>query len=189
MKLPDGSVELNQIVQYFYCLQIGFRPRSAIWKINNRAFLALFPQKTIYSRIWACEKELRSTIEPLLLLNLKLKWNSKCVAFPSWTIWQICICCFILYFISGPLLVPENLAGRRCVYFIGFHYSRNNSPPTFKKGEAKYRSILYQKPIKLLLGSDTPTLLSNIKSWLTCCSDTSTNSPIQQLFCQTSNHI
>ena len=94
------------------------------------------------------------------------------------------------FFISFPghFWSQKIWQGRRCVYFIGFHYSRNNSPPTFKKGEAKYRSILYQKPIKLLLGSDTPTLLSNIKSWLTCCSDTSTNSPIQQLFCQTSNH-
>ena len=57
------------------------------------------------------------------------------------------------------------------MYFIGFHYSRNNSPPTFKKGEGKYRSILYQKPIKLLLGSDTATVLLNIKSWVMCCSD------------------
>ena len=61
------------------------------------------------------------------------------------------------------------------MYFIGFHYSRNNSPPTFKKGEGKYRSILYQKPIKLLLGSDTATVLLNIKSRVMGCSDTATN--------------
>ena len=127
------------------------------------------PLKTICSWIRPCEEETRPTIEPpLQFLDLKLSRNLKCVAFPPWTICQICI-----FFISFPchFWFSAVFGRRRCVYFIGFHYSRNNSPPTFKKGEGKYRSILYQKPIKLLLGSDTPTVLSNIKSLLICSPD------------------
>ena len=81
-----------------------------------------------------------------------------------------CCKCASFFFISFPFRhfsFERIWQARRCVYFIGFHYSQNNSP-TFKKGEGKYRSILYQKPIKLLLRSDSATVLSNIKSRAMC---------------------
>ena len=196
---------------------------------------------------------LRPPIDPPLpFLDLKLNRNSKCVALPPWTIWQICISplffisfppvltflhwvCFTfllsfflqiyifllyslfyfrasfvsffsivnlanmhlspLFFISFPrqFWFPDSIwQGRHCVYFIGFHYSRNNSPAGsthFQERRSQisvysvsetYKAIArlrytYSSLKSLLIccpdiDTDTATVLSNIKSQIMCSS-------------------